>query len=157
MYRIEADTPIGRLALGSDGSALCYCLPADDIRDIASEPPDGICMEAAAYLSEYFSGSTRSSALPLNPAGTDFQKRIWLAAARIGYGCTATYGAVAALAGLPGACRAAGTALGANPLMIFVPCHRVIKADGTPGGFAFGNAVKKYLLDRERRMSVDNQ
>lgn len=157
MYRIETETPIGRLALGSDGHTLCYCLPAGDSRDIADGAADGICLAGAAYLAEYFAGTPHKPDLPINPLGTDFQMRVWLAATGIGYGSTVSYGDIARLIGSSGSSRAVGSALGANPLLIFVPCHRVTKADGTPGGFALGNAVKRYLLERERRMLVDNQ
>lgn len=157
MYRIETDTPVGRLALGSDGNALCYCLPWGDGRDIADGPPDNICHAGAAYLTGYFAGTLRSSDIPINPAGTDFRKRVWLATCGIGYGTTVSYGDIARLTGSHESCRAVGSALGANPLIIFVPCHRVIKADGTPGGFALGNAVKEYLLEWERRIIACDQ
>ncbi len=104
-------------------------------------------------LTEYFSG-TRSSfpmiaASPLLAAGTDFQKRVWQQISTIPYGSTITYQRLAELAGSPRGFRAAGMACGANPVALFIPCHRVVAQNGL-GGFAGGIAVKKALLALEQ-------
>ena len=82
---------------------------------------------------------------------TDFEKAVWRATLRIPYGETRPYAWVAAQAGRPGGARAAGNALGANPLPVIVPCHRVIKSDGALGGFGLGAAMKRKLLATEIR------
>lgn len=81
--------------------------------------------------------------------GSDFEIKIWTAAASIGYGQVATYKEVAELAGRPGAWRAAGTALGNNPLMLIIPCHRIIKSSGYIGLYGGGEEVKEHLLELE--------
>ena len=82
-------------------------------------------------------------------AGTGFEKRVWKEAAGVPYGCTCSYGDLAAMSGRPGAGRAVGNAMGKNPVMLIVPCHRIIKGDGSPGGFGPGPELKKKLLALE--------
>jgi len=86
---------------------------------------------------------------PVFLAGTRFQKRVWKEAAGVPYGCTCSYGDLAAMSGRPGAGRAVGNAMGKNPVMLIVPCHRIIKGDGSPGGFGPGPELKKKLLALE--------
>lgn len=85
----------------------------------------------------------------LDPLGTEFQKSVWKALLKIPYGKTSTYKKIANEIGKPKAVRAVGTAVGKNPFLIIVPCHRVIKADGSIGEFAYGNEIKKELLKIE--------
>lgn len=87
--------------------------------------------------------------LPLDVIGTAFQQRVWLALVQIPPGETATYGEIARRIGAPRAARAVGAACGANPLAILIPCHRVVPADGSPGGYHWGPARKRALLERE--------
>ncbi len=103
-------------------------------------------------LEQYFRGCpTDFSALPLDlEGGTAFQRRVWAAACAIPYGATTSYGALAREAGLPRAARAVGTALGANPVILIVPCHRVIAADGSLGGYGPGLQWKKRFLALEQ-------
>jgi AraC family transcriptional regulator, regulatory protein of adaptative response / methylated-DNA-[protein]-cysteine methyltransferase len=93
--------------------------------------------------------------LPLDIRGTAFQARVWRALQKIPLGQTATYGEIAAALGRPKAVRAVGRACGANPLALLVPCHRVIRKDGDLGGYRWGLARKRALLDRERAASGD--
>jgi methylated-DNA-[protein]-cysteine S-methyltransferase len=79
-----------------------------------------------------------------------FQRKVLRAQCAVEYGCVATYGQLAARAGFPGAARAAGNALAANPFPLAVPCHRTVRADGSHGGFQGGAALKRALLDLER-------
>jgi O-6-methylguanine DNA methyltransferase len=88
-------------------------------------------------------------ALETDVAGTAFQKKVWKAARKIPYGETRTYGQIAKQIGHPKAVRAVGTALGKNPTCILVPCHRVVPAGGGIGQYAFGKAMKQWLLDHE--------
>lgn len=103
---------------------------------------------AAEELDAYFAGELQNFDLPLDPAGTDFQKRVWRALCKVPYGTTVTYGALAAAVGCPGAARAVGGAVGANPILILVPCHRAVAAGGL-GGFSAGLDAKRALLEVE--------
>ena len=107
---------------------------------------------AASWLDDYFAGEAPSPApIPLVPAGTDFQKRVWEAMDAIPYGATHTYGHLAATmrgAGIPASAQAVGGAVGRNPLLLIRPCHRVVAADG-PGGYAAGAEAKAWLLAHE--------
>jgi O-6-methylguanine DNA methyltransferase len=102
--------------------------------------------EASRQLQQYFAGERRQFELPLNPAGTAFQKSVWRALSEIPYGETCSYRDIAQRLGQPGAMRAVGGANGANPIPIIIPCHRVIAADGSLGGFSSGLWRKQKLL-----------
>jgi methylated-DNA-[protein]-cysteine S-methyltransferase len=105
---------------------------------------------AARELDEYFGGQRRVFDLPLDLSlSTGFRQLVQRHLPEIGYGQTRTYGQVAELVGNPRAVRAVGTACAANPLPVVVPCHRVLKADGTPGGYVGGPDAKKVLLRLE--------
>jgi methylated-DNA-[protein]-cysteine S-methyltransferase len=105
--------------------------------------------EVARQVDAYFDGSRTTFDLPLAPAGTPFQRRVWDELTRIPWGTTITYGELAARAGHPGAARAVGAAVGRNPISIVVPCHRVVGADATLTGYAGGVERKAYLLALE--------
>jgi methylated-DNA-[protein]-cysteine S-methyltransferase len=100
-------------------------------------------------LREYFSRVRRTFDLSLDVRGTAFQRAVWDAVARIPYGETASYGEIARRVGKPGAARAVGAAVGANPLPIIIPCHRVIGADGSLTGYGSGLDAKERLLRLE--------
>ena len=105
---------------------------------------------AARELDEYFGGRRRVFDLPLDLSlSTGFRQLVQRHLPDIGYGQTRTYGQVAALVGNPKAVRAVGTACATNPLPVVVPCHRVLRADGTPGGYVGGPAAKVTLLSLE--------
>jgi methylated-DNA-[protein]-cysteine S-methyltransferase len=104
---------------------------------------------AASQLRAYAAGDLTHFDLPLRPRGTKFQLAVWEALTRIPYGNTTTYGRVARDIGRPSGSRAVGAAVGANPIGIVVPCHRVIGADGSLTGFAGGLDNKMSLLRRE--------
>lgn len=105
---------------------------------------------AQEQLSEYFAGRRREFELPLNPAPTtEFRAQIHAQLDTIGYGEVSSYGELAAAVGRPAATRAVGTACGANPLPIIRPCHRVLRSDGTLGGYAGGLDIKRFLLTLE--------
>ena len=149
---LVVDSLIGPLRLESvDGVALSSIRFAgrpsleDPVGDLAE-----VLGEAAAQLAAYFAGSLRLFDLPLAPRGTDFQQSVWQELATIPYGTTVTYGELAVRIGLPvSASRAVGSANGANPIPIVLPCHRVIGADGTLTGYAGGPARKQALLHLE--------
>lgn len=93
----------------------------------------------------YFTGEKRAFEMPIEPKGTPFQQEVWEALLEIPYGETRTYADIAARVGRPKAFRAVGTAIGANPLLVVVPCHRVIAKNGGIGGFSAGLDVKRVL------------
>lgn len=102
-------------------------------------------------LDRYFAGELREFELDLDwrLAGSEFSNRVLHETAKLGYGQTASYGEVAMRAGNPGAHRAAGTALGHNPIPIIVPCHRVLRAGGVLGNYGGGPEMKEWLLRHE--------
>ncbi len=104
---------------------------------------------AVTELQEYFAGERTSFDLPLHPKGTEFQKQVWDALRKIPYGETRSYGEIAQAIGRPKACRAVGGANNKNPIMLFIPCHRVIGSDGSLTGFAGGLDMKRSLLEME--------
>jgi len=104
---------------------------------------------AVRQLREYFAGSRTRFSVPLHMEGTEFQQRAWRAMRKIRYGSTVTYAQQARMIGSPKAVRAVGSANGANPIPIIVPCHRVIASDGSLGGYALGLAMKRKLLALE--------
>ncbi len=100
-------------------------------------------------LEQYFKGQRREFDIPMDLAGTEFQKKVWLGLLQIPYGCTTTYARQAELLGMPSAVRAVANANGKNKISIILPCHRVIGADGTLTGYGGGIWRKKKLLDLE--------
>lgn len=100
-------------------------------------------------ISEYFAGQRQQFSIALCPSGTPFQRNVWTALQRIPFGVTRTYGQLALELGHPGAARAIGRANATNPICLLIPCHRVIGADGSLTGFAFGEGVKLELLTHE--------
>ena len=145
-------SPIGRLELVEEGGALVaihFDAPADG-SPRHERGGSAVLTQAHQQLSEYFAGTRREFDLPLRPAGTEFQRRVWDVLATVPWGTTTTYGAIAARLGLPpGASRAVGAANGANPLPVVLPCHRVIGSDGTLTGYAGGLERKALLLRLE--------
>jgi methylated-DNA-[protein]-cysteine S-methyltransferase len=116
----------------------------------AGKPSDPIMVQLVEELDRYFSGSLTSFSVPLDPpAATPFLRSVWEELVRIPYGETRSYGQIADAVGKPGAARAVGSANHRNCIPILIPCHRVIKADGTLGGYASGLEIKKALLALE--------
>ncbi|MDA8061448.1 MAG: methylated-DNA--[protein]-cysteine S-methyltransferase [Actinomycetota bacterium] len=139
----------------SDGTALVSLRLPDERRDPPRpgpswrSGPDAVIDAAADQLAAYFAGALHAFDLPLSPAGTPFQQRVWEALRSIPYGTTASYRQIAETVGNPAATRAVGTANARNPLPIILPCHRVIGADGSLTGYAGGLDAKRYLLTLE--------
>ncbi|MBI5502652.1 MAG: methylated-DNA--[protein]-cysteine S-methyltransferase [Deltaproteobacteria bacterium] len=106
-------------------------------------------LDAARQLSQYFAGKRKTFDLQLAPEGTPFRRATWRALEKIPYGETISYGQLARRIGKPAAARAVGAAVGANPLAIVIPCHRVIGADGSLTGFGGGLPIKRALLQLE--------
>lgn len=111
--------------------------------------PSPLTERARAQLADYFAGKRRDFDLPLAPAGTDFQRRVWAALATIPFGETRNYAEIAEQLHCKGGQRAVGAANGKNPIAIVVPCHRVIGSDGRLTGYAGGIGRKQWLLAHE--------
>jgi methylated-DNA-[protein]-cysteine S-methyltransferase len=147
-------TPLGLMRIAADERGICALeLVGNGCRlprfYSGGQAPCPLLVQAAAQLDEYFSGSRRTFSLPLSLHGTHFQQKVWQALCGIPFGQTRSYAQIAAAVDCPGGCRAVGMANHANPVMIFVPCHRVIRADGTLGGYGGGPAAKRALLRLE--------
>jgi len=158
MNTIVQESPVGLLTLTSDGERLVsiwfddhqFPTRVDAQRAQGRGAEDSVLRRARKELDEYFSGKRQRFEVPLAArGGTNFQRSVWLALAAIPYGTTVTYGEIARRIGAPTSVRAVGGAVGANPLSIVVPCHRVIGANGTLTGFGGGLDRKKYLLGLE--------
>jgi methylated-DNA-[protein]-cysteine S-methyltransferase len=151
-------SPVGELLLAgrktADGVALTSVSMdgqrgAPTVRDGWSYDP-GAFAEVIRQLTAYFAGELTTFTLDLAPRGTDFQQRVWQALDSVPYGTATTYGQLAAQLGVPrDRIQALGAAIGANPLAIIRPCHRVIGSDGTMRGYAGGVERKQRLLAHE--------
>jgi methylated-DNA-[protein]-cysteine S-methyltransferase len=150
----QIESPVGPLLLGSDGERLTLVHFQAGPRPLAwpanRRAELRLFRDVAAQLSEYFAGSRRTFTLPLAFDGTDFQQQVWRELLRIRFGETLSYLELAQRIGRPHASRAVGSANGANPLPIIVPCHRVVGTDGSLTGFGGGLAAKRWLLGHER-------
>jgi methylated-DNA-[protein]-cysteine S-methyltransferase len=159
---VYLDAPIGTLLIAGDASAVSRIqFPIDGA---AAQPEAGWEQsqrgpvgEAVRQLSEYFAGQRTEFDLPLEARGTEFQRSVWRRLQEIPYGETISYGELARRVGNPKASRAVGSANGANPLPIVIPCHRVIAGNGTLGGFGGGLPTKQALLALEQETSISNR
>jgi methylated-DNA-[protein]-cysteine S-methyltransferase len=157
-FQAIMDSPLGKLALESDGYSILSVHikslnePAGDLFPGSGnmEVPD--CLnDCQKQLREYFDGLRQQFDLPLSPAGTSFQQKVWTALQQIPFGQTISYLELARRLGDPKVIRAAGTANGKNPIAIVIPCHRVIGSNGDLVGYAGGLENKKWLLDHEQK------
>jgi len=115
-----------------------------------SETSHSLLAKLVAELDKYFAGQPVKFSVPVKPLlGTAFQRRVWSELLRIPYGQTASYAEIAERIGNPQASRAVGSANGANSIPILIPCHRVVKSDGSLGGFGSGTHIKQRLLELE--------
>ena len=156
--------PLGEfLLLEIDGALCALCRPEtlahslNKVKACLQQPlteavePHPIHQTAKAQFEEYFAGIRREFTLPVQLYGSKFQQQVWQQLQNIPYGKTTTYGKIAAVLGTKGT-QAVGNAVGANPLPIIVPCHRVLPASGKLGNFSMygGSASKAFLLDLEQ-------
>ena len=141
-------TPVGKISIACEDDYIVKVKLSDTLEHaVRKETP--LIQEAYRQLTEYFEGKRTHFELPLKPKGTPFQQAVWNALCRISYGKTKSYKEIAEMVGNPKACRAVGMANRRNPVMIIIPCHRVIGADGSLTGYACGTEVKKQLLALE--------
>lgn len=165
-YAKSYDSPIGPIIIQANDTAITGIYTVNtgnaetkhesDAKSMPCEPAqETIIQETAlikrAYeeLMEYFSGNRRTFDLPLHAEGTEFQMQVWNALREIPYGETCSYKEIAIKTGRPKACRAVGGACHRNPILIMVPCHRVIGTNGSMTGFGGGIPVKEQLLKLE--------
>lgn len=153
--RMQMETPIGTMRLiASSDSVLCIEKgELQEDRILHSNPSGELLQQCGQELKEYFAGKRRRFDLPLAPEGTDFQKNVWAQLQNIPYGETRTYRELAEMTGNAKAARAVGMANHCNPILIVVPCHRVIGADGSLTGYAARLEAKKYLLRLEEGLA----
>lgn len=166
LYTATYPSPLGTIVLSSDGTSLTGLRFADEqsgdavslntpeapnainceaLNTINGEAIHPLLSETILWLDDYFAGRQPHTLPRLNPHGTAFQKRVWQALFTIGYGQTRTYGEIARLIGCRSA-QAVGQALTRNPIAIIIPCHRVLAAHGSLGGYAYGLPRKQQLL-----------
>ncbi len=155
MVATRFESPIGDLLLTASDSALTGVWFPVKGQVTTTLPNEGhrttndVLARASEQLAEYFAGGRTTFAIPLEPAGTPFQRRVWDALRAIPYGTTLSYSELARRLGDVRATRAVGAANGRNPIPIIVPCHRVVGADGSLTGFGGGLDRKRWLLEHE--------
>lgn len=159
LFASSLPTPVGPFWLAVDAAGALAAtafgdLPAlqrrviGEAQWVAGRSAAAHTLAARTQLRQYFAGERATFALALSPTGSPFQQSVWRALARIPVGETRSYGQLAAELG--SAARAVGRATACNPIAVVVPCHRVVGADGTLTGFAFGLDAKRWLLAHER-------
>ena len=150
------NSPVGTIVIESDGEALTGLRFGEGKTQATSSLP--IFDEVIRWLDDYFAGKQTENAvmgaktdgqIAVQPRGTLFQQRVWQALVTIPYGKTVSYGELARMVGCKSA-QAVGQAVGANPIALLIPCHRVIAAHGQLGGYAYGQEIKKRLLNIEQ-------
>ena len=151
LYTATPSTPLGPLRLVSDGNALVSASFGGSPDAALHDGGCPVLARACRLLADYFAGSPVPFSVPIRLEGTPFQVRVWRALCAIPHGETVAYGALAERLGGADAAQAVGTACGRNPLLVVVPCHRVVGADGALTGYAGGVARKRALLALERR------
>ncbi len=160
IYDIFYDSPVGKIRLRSDEE---FLLGADFVTDgRVGESVSSPLKKAMDWLDDYFAGKIPSIDVPLKLSGTPFQLRVWQELEKIPYGQTTTYWQIAAIIAkernVPRiSAQAVGGAVGKNPIVIIIPCHRVIGANGTLTGYAAGLDIKRRLLRREGKEISDDK
>ncbi len=148
-YYVESEFfPCGKLTVVSDGEAVTEIFRGDP--KLGVQRPNETTRKAIDELREYFLGERREFDLLLRPekGATNFRRSVWNALLSVPFGETVSYGELAGRLGNPKACRAVGGAVGANPILIMIPCHRVVAKNGV-GGFSSGADMKNVLLSIE--------
>jgi len=153
----EVETTLGRMLVAATGKGVCRLSFNEGPKELARRFPEAELVEGGEDFAELLRevvGAVEqpgdSRAIPLDVQGTAFQEAVWAELRRIPPGETRSYAEIAAAIGKPGAVRAAGSANGANSVAVLIPCHRVIRSDGSLGGYAWGEEIKRELLRRER-------
>jgi methylated-DNA-[protein]-cysteine S-methyltransferase len=151
---VRMHSPIGRLELIARGDSIVGLTIERDgelPHDSTPEKKSPILVKATTQLAEYFSGKRREFSVPVDLTGTPFQKSVWNSLSAIPFGAARSYGELGMTTGRTSAGRAVGGAVGANPIPIIIPCHRVLASDSRITGYSGGNGIptKVWLLDHE--------
>lgn len=151
--RCHYESPVGMICMEEQDGAVTgvYIDKEFTTEDRSRDVETPVLKEARRQLSEYFLKQRKEFDLPLAPQGTEFQKKVWEALCTIPYGETRSYGEIARQIGNSKASRAVGGANNKNHIMIVIPCHRIIGANGALVGFGGGLDVKEYLLELEKQ------
>lgn len=156
---LEMETPLGRMCIAERAHTIVYVW--FHLVGPRGSPVSGVCAqhvcpgktallrETQSQIHAYFCGALREFSVPVTVEGTPFMQRVWGATRNIAYGTTKSYAQLSQDIGCPRAARAVGQALHRNPLLLLIPCHRVISARASIGGFAYGSALKHFLLQQE--------
>jgi len=148
MKTVFINTPLGFTEIQGDENGISKIHVMNEDVEISTKIPEEL-KEAVLQLQDYFDGKRTTFTFPLNPSGTDFQKKVWDELLHIPFGKTCSYLELSKKLGDVKAIRAVASANGKNPLWIVVPCHRVIGTDGSLTGYAGGLWRKKWLLEHE--------
>ena len=151
MKSLIIDSPVGHLLIRSDEGSIIEVSFADEESAVADFDDCDVLSKCVAELEMYFAGKLRDFTVPLKLIGTDFRKKCWQALRTIPYGGTISYKELAIKVGNPKACRAVGGANHHNPIVVIVPCHRVIGSGGGLTGFGGGLDKKRLLLELEKK------
>jgi AraC family transcriptional regulator of adaptative response/methylated-DNA-[protein]-cysteine methyltransferase len=152
-------SPLGKVLIAGTGRGLCSVklgegaqrLLAEEFSEAELVRDDDALPEVKRLILHYLAGDASLAKVPLDIRGTVFQRKVWEQLRRIPAGETRSYGEIARAIGAPRAVRAVGSACGANPVALVIPCHRALRTDGSLGGYAWGLARKEKLLRLERR------
>lgn len=156
MQWISVPTPIGEMGVAARHGEIVELRFAGVGRASVATDPQPVLRQAAEQIRAYFAGELTEFQLPLAvPEGSAFECAVWKAIAEIRYADMATYGEIAAAAGVPDAARAVGVACNRNPVPVIVPCHRVVGAGGKLVGFGGGLDRKRFLLQLEARVGME--
>lgn len=149
-------TPLGPVSMASDSSAVArVILPNEEHPEPTGN--DHILERAGDWLARYFSGDIQKPTFPVAVTGTSFSHTAQLSLSDIPAGETRSYAWLAQQAGSPQAIRAAGTACATNPVPLVLPCHRIVRTDGSPGNYRGGTEMKTWLLEFERNHASGNR
>lgn len=158
--RARVSAPFGGLTVVASDAGVRYVTFDNDAHPksfdgmhIVDDESHPVVARAVSQLSEYLGGHRTDFDVPLDLVGTEFQVQAWRSLAKVPFGATASYAQQAASIGRPTATRAIGAANGRNPVVIVLPCHRIVGADGSLTGFGGGLPVKKWLLDHENEVT----
>ena len=146
MKKTVYHAPIGKLVIVEEDGMITEIHATHEEHSVSETP---LLLEAKKQLDEYFQKKRKTFTLPLLPKGTPYQKQVWQELLKIPYGKVATYGEIAERVGNPRGARSVGGACNKNPIMIVIPCHRVIGKSGNLTGYAEGIETKKLLLKLE--------
>ena len=149
-YYYLYQTEIGPLCIGEESGCITFVIYRESCPGYEKQETP-LIKKTYAQIVEFFKGERTEFDVPLNPSGTEFQRKVWKALTTIPYGETRTYKQIAEAVDNPKGCRAVGLANNRNPISIIVPCHRVIGSNGKLVGYGGGLGTKERLLAKERK------